>query len=139
MPENKMNRDQLQERLLQSPFHQWLALDVTEVNEEEIVIRVPWRSEFVVNVKAGYMHGGILATIIDVAGDYAVAAKLGRPFPTVDMRVDYHRAALEGDIFAQARVIKLGRLFAVAEASVLDADDNLLASGRAVYAVAAPK
>lgn len=139
MPENKMNRDQLQERLLQSPFHQWLALDVTEVNEEEIVIRVPWRNEFVVNVKAGYMHGGILATIIDVVGDYAVAAKLGRPFPTVDMRVDYHRAALEGDIFAQGRVIKLGRLFAVAEATVLDSEDNLLASGRAVYAVAAPK
>ncbi len=139
MPENKMNRDQLQERLLQSPFHQWLSLDVTEVNEQEIVIRVPWRSEFVVNVKVGYTHGGILATIIDIAGDYAIAAKLGRPFPTVDMRVDYHRAALEGDIFATGRVVKLGRLFAVAEASVLDADNNLLASGRGVYAVAAPK
>lgn len=139
MPENQMTRDEIQERLLQSPFHQWLGLDVTELDEEAIVIRVPWRDEFVVNPRVGYMHGGILATIIDIAGDYAVAAKVGRPFPTVDMRVDFHRAALKGDIFCRGAVVKLGRIFAVAEATVRDADGNLLASGRGVYAVAAPK
>lgn len=139
MPENKLNREQLHERIVQAPFHQWLGLEVTEVDEDGILIRIPWREEFVVNTAVGYAHGGILATIIDVAGDYALAAKLGRPYPTVDMRVDYHRAATEGDMFARAKVVKLGKLFSVAEASVYDAENRLLASGRGVYAVAAPK
>lgn len=139
MPENKLTKEQLQERALRAPFHQWLGLEVTGLTEEEVEFRVPWRDEFYVNVKAGYAHGGILGALIDMAADYALAAKLGRPFPTVDMRVDYHRAARVGPLIARARVIKLGSIVAVADASVYDEDDNLLASGRGVYAVAAPK
>lgn len=139
MPANKLNREELDERIKQAPFHQWLGLEVTAVNEDDIEIRVPWRDEFFVNQKAGYAHGGILAAVIDSAGDYALAAKLGRPFPTVDMRIDYHRAATPGDMLVRASVIKLGKLVSVAEASVYDSENRLLASGRGVYAVAAPK
>lgn len=139
MPENKLTREELHERIVRAPFHQWLGLEVTAVEEDHIEVRVPWRDEFVVNVDVGYAHGGILATLIDVVGDYALAAKLGRPYPTVDMRVDYHRAALPGEMVVRGKVVKLGKMFSVAEASVFDAEDRLLASGRAVYAVAAPK
>ena len=139
MPENKLTREELDERIKLAPFHQWLGIEVTAVNEDDIELRVPWREEFFVNEKAGYAHGGILAAIIDSAGDYALAAKLGRPFPTVDMRIDYHRAATVGDMIIRAKVIKLGKLVSVAEASVFDEEDRLLASGRGVYAVAAPK
>ena len=86
-----------------------------------------------VNAKAGYTHGGILATLIDVSADYALAAKLGGPLPTIDMRVDYHRAA-KGDMTVKARVIKLGRAYCSAEAEVFDAEGNMVASGRGVYA-----
>jgi uncharacterized protein (TIGR00369 family) len=139
MPENKMTREELHERITRAPFHQWLGLEVTGVDEEGIDVRIPWRDEFVVNVQVGYAHGGILATVIDVVGDFALAAKLGRPYPTVDMRVDYHRAAMPGDMRARGRVVKLGKMFSVAETSVHDSNGKLLASGRAVYAVAAPK
>jgi uncharacterized protein (TIGR00369 family) len=74
-----------------------------------------------------------LATIIDVAADYALAAKLGAPIPTVDLRIDYHRAALEGELTVKAKVIKIGRTFSTAEAYVYDSDGKLLASGRGVY------
>ncbi len=133
MAENKMTLEELQERITQAPFHQWLGLRVTEVTEDGIQITVPWRKEFVVNAEAGYAHGGILATLIDTASDYALAAKIGGPVPTVDLRVDYHRAAMEGEITVQARVIKLGRTFSTAEASVFDSEGRLLASGRGVF------
>ena len=139
MPENKVTREELDERIKLAPFHQWLGIEVTAVNEDDVEFRVPWREEFFVNKKAGYAHGGILAAIIDSAGDYALAAKLGRPYPTVDMRIDYHRAAVPGDMIIRAKVIKLGKIVSVAEASVFDEEDRLLASGRGVYAVAAPK
>ena len=133
MAENKMTLAELQDRITQAPFHQWLGLKVAEVTEDGIQITVPWRQEFLVNAEAGYAHGGILATLIDTASDYALAAKIGGPVPTVDLRVDYHRAAKEGEITVQARVIKLGRPFSTAEASVFDAEGRLLASGRGVF------
>ncbi|MEE2760002.1 MAG: hotdog fold thioesterase [Pseudomonadota bacterium] len=70
MPENKMTRKELEERILQAPFHQWLGLRVEEVTEDGIRITMPWREEFVVNRDAGYAHGGVLATLIDMAAGY---------------------------------------------------------------------
>ena len=133
MPENKLKKDELQERIRQAPFHKWLDLNVKDVTEEGIVVSVGWREEFVVNAERGYSHGGILATVIDVAADYALAAKLGRPLPTIDMRIDYHRPAMQGELTAKARVIKLGGSLCTAEAEIFDGDGRLLASGRGVY------
>ncbi len=133
MAENKLTKEELQERITLAPFHKWLGLNVVEMNDDGIIVSVAWREEFVVNPKGGYTHGGILATIIDVAADYALAAKLGAPIPTVDLRVDYHRAAMEGELTVKAQAIKIGRTFSTAEAYVYDADGKLLASGRGVY------
>ena len=133
MAENKMTRDELQERITLAPFHQWLDIRVSEVNDDGIRISVPWREEFVVNPKRGYAHGGILATLIDIAADYALAVKIGAPVPTVDLRVDYHRAAMPGEFTGKARVLNLGRTFSTAEAMIYDSEGRLLASGRGVY------
>jgi uncharacterized protein (TIGR00369 family) len=63
--------------------------------------------------------------------------KLGRGVPTIDMRVDFHSAAREGEeLVARATVIKLGRSVATAEARVLGPDGRLIASGRGVYSTA---
>ena len=41
---------------------------------------------------------GALSATLDLAGDYAVTARIGRGVPTVDMRVDYHQAAMAGPL-----------------------------------------
>ena len=133
MAENKMTKDELQKRITLAPFHQWLDIRVSEVNEDGIRISVPWREECVVNPKRGYAHGGILATLIDIAADYALAVKIGTPVPTVDLRVDYHRAAMPGELTVEAHVLNLGRTFSTAEAMIYDPEGRLLASGRGVY------
>ncbi len=133
MAENQMTKAELQERITLAPFHKWLGLNVVEMNEDANNVSVPWREEFVVNPKAGYTHGGILAAIIDIAADYTLAAKIGAPIPTVDLRVDYHRPAMPGELTVEARPIKLGRTFSTAEAFVYDSQGTLLASGRGVY------
>ena len=133
MAENKMTKVELQERITLAPFHKWLGLHVSEVNEDNIRISVPWRQEFVVNPQRGYTHGGILATLIDTAADYALAVKIGTPVPTVDLRVDYHRAAMQGELTVEARVLNMGGTFSTAEAMIYDSEGKLLASGRGVY------
>ncbi len=128
------DRETLDARIRRAPYHQWLGLSIVEAGDGEIVIELPWRDEFVVNPEGGYAHGGVLATLVDLTADWAIATRLGRPFPTIDLRVDYHRAATKGLLRARGRIIKLGSSFSTAEASVEDEAGRLLASGRGTYA-----
>ncbi|MBX9822428.1 PaaI family thioesterase [Afipia birgiae] len=125
--------------LTRGPFHQWLGLRVQKVDEEGIELTATWREEWVVNPDRRYTHGGILAALVDLTADWALVAHTGRGVPTIDMRVDYHRAAMPGDLTAKGRIVKRGGQFSVAEASVYDKDGALLASGRGVYLTAPPK
>jgi len=63
----------------------------------------------------------------------------GRGVPTIDLRVDYHRPALHGDLTARGKVIRSGTQFATAEAEIFDKDGELIASGRGTYFTAPPK
>jgi len=91
-----------------------------------------------VNPDRKYTHGGILAALVDLTADWALVSKTGRGVPTVDLRVDYHRAAMPGDLTAKGKVIKFGSQLSVAEAMVYDKDGALCASGRGVYSTAPP-
>lgn len=139
MAENRMTFEELEARMTVAPFHRWLGLKLLSMDDGGIQVAVTWREEFAVNPDKHYTHGGILATVIDVAADYALCARFGRPVPTVDLRVDYHRAAMPGDLRVEARPIRIGSTFSSAEAYVYDRDDKLLASGRGVYYSAPPK
>jgi uncharacterized protein (TIGR00369 family) len=130
---------EVEEKLLRGPFHQWLGLKVISVSEGEIELKASWRPEWTVNAERGYVHGGILATLVDLTADWALVSKTGRGVPTVDLRVDYHRPAMQGDLTAIGKVVKFGGTLSVAEAKVLDQDGKLLASGRGVYMTAPPK
>jgi uncharacterized protein (TIGR00369 family) len=139
MAEEILSVEKLQQLITRGPFNRWLNFTVLKVDAEGIEVRAAWREDWVVNPDRHYTHGGILSAIIDVAADYAIAAKLGRPVPTVDMRVDFHKAAMPGDLTAKARVIRMGSHHSTAEASLYDKDGALVASGRGTYFTAPPK
>ena len=137
MPKNVVSAEQLNQRLVANPFNAWMGLRILDLNEDTIEIGLVWRDEMISNPKARVTHGGILGALIDVAADFMVAAKVGTPVPTVDLRVDYHRAAAPGDLKAIGRIVRLGSTNSVAEAHVYDDDGRLIASGRGVYFTAA--
>lgn len=139
MAEEPVAKEKLQELISRGPFNKWLNFTVVRSGEDGVEIRAAWREEWVVNVERRYTHGGILAAIIDVAADYAIAAQLGRPVPTIDIRVDYHKAAMPGDLVAKARVVRMGSQYSTAEANLYDKDGALVASGRGTYFTAPPK
>ena len=134
-----MTIEKLQQLISRGPFNQWLNFTILQVDEQGIELKAAWREEWVVNPDRRYTHGGILAAIVDVAADYAIAAQLGRPVPTIDIRVDYHKAAMPGDLTAKAQVVRSGSQYSTAEAYVYDKEGALVASGRGTYFTAPPK
>ena len=135
----QMSPEEVEQLVRRSPFHQWLGLKVLKVEADGVELKAAWREEWVVHPERRYTHGGILASLVDVAADWALVTRTRRGVPTIDMRVDYHAAAMPGDLIARGRIVKWGNTFSVAEAQVFDESGKLLASGRGTYLTAPPK
>jgi uncharacterized protein (TIGR00369 family) len=131
--------ERVEAMLRRGPYHQWLGIKVTSVSEDGIELTAAWREEWVVNPDRRYTHGGIVAALVDLAADWAMVAKTGRGVPTIDLRVDFHAAAMPGDLVAKGKVVRFGSQVSTSEAQVFDQSGKLLASGRGTYLTTPPK
>ena len=116
-----------------SPFQKWLGLTVVDAGEGSLSLEMPWRDELVSNPSPPTMHGGVLASLIDLSGLYTIFTTGKIAMATIDLRVDYHRPATPGPVRTHGSIIKLGSKISTAETKVLAHDGTLLASGRGVY------
>jgi uncharacterized protein (TIGR00369 family) len=131
--------ERVQVLVTRAPYHQWLGLKVVALFDDGIELKATWREEWVVNPDRRYTHGGVLATLIDLGGDWAMVKKTGRGVPTINLHVDYHAVAMPGDLTIRGRIVRMGSQFSTAEAQVFDAQGELIASGRGTYLTAPPK
>ena len=133
-----LTKDELQQRLAQSAFIEFLNLTVLTADPagERVVMRAEMRPEFERLKGSGQWHGGPIAAVIDTVGDYALVMLLGRPLPTVNFRVDYLRPAIGTALIVTAKVRRNGRLVGVVDVDVENEAGQLVAVGRATYATA---
>jgi uncharacterized protein (TIGR00369 family) len=71
-----------------SPYQRFLGIACDRVADGEVVIRLPFRDEFLRSDDSDWLHGGVIAALIDIAGDYAIVTRVGQGVPTIDLRVD---------------------------------------------------
>ena len=135
----KMTIERVRTMITRAPYHQWLGLKVNALHDDGIELTATWREEWVVNPERRYTHGGVIAALIDLAADWAMIKTLGRPVPTIDLRVDFHSPAMPGDLTCRGKVVKVGSQFSSSESFVFDTSGKLLASGRGTYFTARPK
>lgn len=78
----------------------------------------------------GAVHGGLIASLADRAGAYAVVRSSGRGVVTSSLALSYLATATVGPIRAVATTLRAGRQQGVAEVRVHDAgrDDRLVAT-----------
>jgi uncharacterized protein (TIGR00369 family) len=130
--------ERLQALVTRAPYHQWLGLKAVAVEKDRVELKATWREEWVVNPDRRYTHGGILAALLDLGADWAMVTRTGRGVPTIDLRIDYHAAAMPGDLTVRGKVVRFGSQFSTAESQVFDAEGKLLASARGTYLTAPP-
>jgi uncharacterized protein (TIGR00369 family) len=130
-----ISREELERYLRDSPFQQLLGLrlELVDAAQQTVVIRCVYGPDVERAPGTGQYHGGVIASLIDIAGDFALIAVLGHGVPTINFRVDYLRPALASDLIARARVRKAGRTVGVVDIDVEDMSDRLIALGRGCY------
>jgi uncharacterized protein (TIGR00369 family) len=136
MPEAPDDRTAFAEELLaRPPFHAWLKPHVVAVDAvaDTVTTGLAYQPGFSRSPDRPDYHGGIIATLIDIAGHAALAVKLGHRVPTVDMRVDFLRPAIGSDLRAVARVLRVGRTVGVTDVEVIDDAGRAIAAGRCLF------
>jgi uncharacterized protein (TIGR00369 family) len=119
-----------------SPFIRLMGLRITALDAEkgELEMVLPHSAELMRADDAdGMFHGGAIATLIDTAGDFVVAAAVGGVVPTINFRVDYFRPGRGAQLRAVATARRIGRAVCVADVEVYGDDGKVCAIGRGTY------
>jgi uncharacterized protein (TIGR00369 family) len=82
------------------PHHKAIGLDAISAGGGRAVMRVGYDARFIGDPDSGAVHGGLVTTMMDATGGLAVlsAVPKGTPVATLDLRLDYLRAAEPGHV-----------------------------------------
>ena len=121
-------------------FWRHLGVAVEDARPGWVRLRLPVRNELC-NAAGAPLHGGVLASLVDMAVGGALAtmgaaAAGGVDQATLDVNVSFMGAARAGDdVVAEGRILKRGRSIAFGEATITDGGGRLLGAGHATYMI----
>jgi uncharacterized protein (TIGR00369 family) len=115
----------------QTPLHVLLGIEMVEIGERHAILSMPVRPEAFNST--GNLHGGAIATLIDLAAGTAAARGSGfqpgkESLVTADLHVRYLGRPNGDVVYARAEVLKAGRQLIVVECRVTDPADRMIAS-----------
>ena len=116
-------------------FNRWCGIEVMIAEIGRIEISMPWRSE--VGQYSGFLHAGVIGTLIDTACGFAAATVVGRVLAS-HYSVNFLRPAVGERFVARARVVKPGKsqVFTTCELyAVANGAEKLVATGETLLSV----
>ena len=133
--ETIMKAEDIQAVFDRSPYIAHLGLEVVSTDPERmsVTVRLPMQPHLERIPGTRQFHGGPIASLIDVVGDFAIGMMVGGGVPTMNLRVDYLKPAVGDELVATARVRRAGRTVAVVDIDVFDERESLVAVGRGTY------
>ena len=122
-------KSRIQRSFASQPFINFLGASLDKVEPGAIDIVLAVRPEL--TQQHGYVHGGALTTLGDVAAAYAAMtlAPATQTILTTELKVNFLRPANTASLVARARVIKPGRALCVADCNIVDASEKHVLTG----------
>lgn len=89
----------------------------------------------------GTLHGGILTDLADACMGMATISTLeeSESFTTLELKMNFIRPVIEGELTADARVVHRGKTIALAECVIKNKEGKEVARGTATQMVLRPK
>jgi uncharacterized protein (TIGR00369 family) len=125
------HQDRMLAMLRETPMHALLGIEIVELGDVYSILSMPVREQAFNST--GNLHGGAIATLIDVAAGTAAALGSGfRPgeqsLVTADLHVRYLGRPHGDVVYARAEMLKAGRQLIVVECRVTDGEERVIAS-----------
>ena len=118
-----------------TPLHGQMGLNIVQRDEDALVMTMEL-TEAVRGLAQGSIHGGMLATLADVASASSLDGVYDKEVEgpvTTDMHIRYYRQPRSGPIRAEAKLVHKGRRLLSVECSVSDPEERVLARTTATY------
>lgn len=119
-----------------------LGFQLESVEGTTVRLRTPYRADLVGDPETGVLAGGLVTTMLDHIGGLAVWVAIGgfQPIATLDLRVDYMRAARPPeDLIAEAVCYRLTRNIAFVRAWAYEtSSEDPVAAAQSAYVLSQP-
>lgn len=105
------------------PFAQLMGLQLEEINTHSVLMRAVYDDSFL--RPGGTIAGPVMMGLADAAIYALVLSRIGpvELAVTTNLNINFLRKPAPGDVLATARMLKLGKRLAVAEAHITSAND----------------
>jgi acyl-CoA thioesterase len=119
-----------------SPFGRHIGVEILEAEDGFARVKVPYRPEL--TNPAGKLHGGVIATAADTSMAVAIGSVLGEPgrHSTVKLEIRYKASVTDGEIIAEAKVMRRKSRIFLGEAVVKNGNGQVVAIARATFMAA---
>jgi uncharacterized protein (TIGR00369 family) len=125
---------ELQHLVDASPVHRRLRLTVMTADETGLTCGAEPDAGETGEDGGQFLHGGVVATLLDAAATFALINATGTDWSTVDLRTDFLRPAAVGALLVSGTVVQAGKRLGRASATVSDATSGrLLATGAGTF------
>lgn len=113
-------KEYLQERLKNNHFINHMGLVLEDLTKGEAILSLSVRQHHL--QQNGFTHGGVTATLCDVATGIAAytAVAEGKNVVTVDLKISYINPSVSKNVIAVGRVVKSGNFLVFCEGDVWD-------------------
>jgi uncharacterized protein (TIGR00369 family) len=140
--------EQLSRAFTKIPFNHMLGLKLDALNPDNVTMSFVMKNELIGNFLRDILHGGVISSVLDMAGGMAVMAGAIKKNPertieelveiigkcsTVDLQVSYLRPG-KGELFiANAWLIKSGNKISFARMELYNQEETLIATANGTY------
>lgn len=133
MPEKSAICSQLVKLFESAPIRKTTGMQLRYDSDARAIFEMPRNPDF--DHALHDTHGGLIATLLDNAGWFTVAAHYEKWVVTSDLNIRLLEAAGQSDLIATAKIIRSGKILSVAEMEVRTSGNVLVAIGSGSFVV----
>ena len=130
------------------PFNRMLGLHLDELTTEHATMHFTMKDELVGNFMQGILHGGVISSVLDMAGGMVAMASVihahaGKSLEelatiigktgTIDLHISYLRPGLGNHFVTKAWLVKSGSRICFTRMELYNQDNTLIATGMGSY------
>ncbi len=148
--ENTFSLDELTKTLTAIPFNQMLGLTLDTIEDDHIVMSFVMKKDLIGNFFHGILHGGVISSVLDMAGGVAAIATAVRKHhgksidelkeilsktSTVNLNINFLRPGKGKQFTAKSSVIRSGNKLSFTHMDLQNEEGHLIATGSATYLI----
>jgi len=123
---------------IKAPFEKLLEMKVLDTKGDSGRVMMPYTDRL--TNPHGFVHGGAICSLADTASAIALARKYGeRIFFTAKLDMEFKSMVGDGEMIAEAKIVKTKGKFVFTRIEVNDGKEKLLATGSAIFFIPTKK